>query len=222
MSGAAAAQNTIISTYRGPGFEITFQQTAQGENFLRYEGTYVETTGVALATAIRINPNIAYLEMSSLGGALAEIEEPVTELQERGIPVVVRAGDVCASACAFMALASPDIRIEGLMAFHLPYSEVYLKEDSLYAISQSSVEMTLLMSRQLFLQGWKLTLYYNIQQNSGLDSWVVFDNSDDLDRYRFTDPATFMDTIEATPSYYVMSTAEVMAALAAQAVDNTP
>ncbi len=223
VGSSATAQNTIISTYSNPGqFVITVQETPEGERFVRYEGDYVPMSGNALASALSTNPDIAFLEISSMGGLLAEVDRPVAEITRLGLPVVVRAGEVCASACAFMALASPDIRVEGLLAFHLPYGDGYAKETTLYDISQSSVDMTLKMSRQLFKQQWKLILYHTIQQHSGLDNWVVFMDSENLNIFRFTDPATFMDDTDQPAQIAVMTTAEVLAALQAQRVDTTP
>jgi hypothetical protein len=223
MVALVSAQNTIISTYSDPGkFVITVQETPDGERFVRYEGDYVRQTGAALATAISTTPDIAYLEVSSFGGLLAEVERPVAEIERLQLPIVIRAGDVCASSCAFMALASPDIRIEGLLAFHLPYGDNYSKETNLYDLSQSSVEMTLKMSRQLFKQKWRLVLYYVIQQNAGLDKWVVFTKTEHLDHFRFDDPSEFADDTGQATQVTIMTTEEVLGTLRAQLVDNTP
>jgi hypothetical protein len=223
MGGVATAQNTIISTYGDPGnYTITVQKTPEGKKFVRYEGNYVPLSGAALVAAIQLTPDLAYLEISSMGGLLGEIERPVMEIERLKLPIVIRAGEVCASACAFMALASPDIRVEGLLAFHLPYNDNWAKETSIYDISQSNVEMTIKMSRQLFNQKWRLILYYTIQQNSGLDNWLVFTDTENLDYFRFTDPNDFVAQPEQPAQVTMMTTAEVLATLASQAVDNTP
>lgn len=223
MGSIAQAQDTTISTYSEPGaFVITVKETPDGVTYLRYEGDFVESTSLSLASAIKITPTAAYLELNSSGGLFYPDDPASAEIRIRGLPVVVKAGEICASACAYTAMASPDIRIDGLLAFHLPYNGAFAKEATLYDISQSSVEMTMLMAKRMFEQGWRLVLYYNIEQNTGLDTWMVFDDSQELDRYRFTDPATFMDATEVPPSFYVGSTEDVKNMSAAQAVDNTP
>lgn len=223
MGSIAQAQDTIVSTYSEPGaFVITVRETPDGVTFLRYEGEFVESTSLALATAIQITPEAAFVELNSLGGLFYTDDPASEEILARGLPVVVKAGEICASACAYTAMASPDIRIDGLLAFHLPYNGAFAKEATLYDISQSSVEMTLLMAKRMFEQGWRLVLYYNIEQNTGLDTWMVFDDSQELNRYRFTDPATFMDATEVPPSFFIGSTEEVTRMSAAQVVDGNP
>jgi hypothetical protein len=192
-SSVAMAQDKILTSSDIGQAVIYVKENSGGEKYLRYEGLFIPYSGAAISNLLTINDDIKYVEFHSPGGLLSEIGETGILMRSRDILFTVREGDVCISACAYLALYSTRIQLDGVLAFHLPYLTGFTNEKTLYYISQSSVVGTLEMSRQLFKNGWKMFLYYVIAQESNLDNFVVFTDINELDKFRMTDPSTFVD-----------------------------
>jgi hypothetical protein len=189
---AAPTQGEVIdSIVVENSYRITLEQLPNGTKFIRLNGAVGESFGHNLTTLIRRNPDIAYIELYSLGGIIGELDQPGSIIRERTIPVRVREGETCISACAFLALYSPDITIHGQLAFHLSYVNYFDSDMTLYEISQSNVTYSILTTRTMFDNKWSLLLFYLISEHSDRTNFVVFDSDADLNLFRITDMSEF-------------------------------
>jgi len=190
--GLSASAQTILTYAQGDQYAIMIVEDQHGRKFLRYQGDFVNHSGTVISNYIVNFPDIEYVEFNSTGGVLLEVHKPGVLLRNREIPFHVREGEVCISACAFLALYSQDIKLDGLLAFHLPYIEEFRREETLYDISQSMVERTLRMTRQFYQNDWMAILYLVIAQKSDLTTYVVFDDVDELMKFKITNKDQFM------------------------------
>lgn len=192
---ALSQENKIIDQVAAPNiYTITVYETPKETVFLRYVGRIGYMTSDMLVSMIeKYSDRLDHIQLSSPGGNLRETIDPGIAIRNHEIPIKIREGDACVSACAYLALYSPDIDINGLLAFHRPYFSQYDITNSIYDISQSTVTMTISLINQFFDNGWKTFLYYTIATESDDRIYVVFDNEDELNKYRFEDPANFMD-----------------------------
>ncbi len=208
VGSAAMAQNVITAANLG-AFTITISEDDAGKTFMRYDGGFVPASGGAITNYLRGFPDIEYLEFNSPGGSLLEINGPGALLRETGITFVVREGDVCVSACAFLALYSKNIELEGLIAFHLPYRPGYSRASTLYDISQSMVERTLRQTRQMFDNDWLIYLYLTIARESDMTNFLVFNDIAELNKFRMTDKSQFMNAPEVNANVVIMDSADL-------------
>jgi len=193
----AYAQDIIITrTSIGGNAQIIIFENTDGEKYLRYEGEFQESSGGAIAAYIDNFQDIKWVEFHSPGGVLLEVNPLGIRLREREIPFVIKEGDVCVSACAFLALFSPDIQLNGMLAFHVPYVTAMHSTMTLNEVSQMMNERTMRQTRQMFQNGYLAYLYLNIVRNSDIDKYLVFTDIEELNKYRMTDPAMFMDVPE--------------------------
>lgn len=195
---------------RTNSYIITIAEDATGKKFMRYAGAFVPASGGMITTYLSRFPDIDYVEFNSQGGVLLEINGPGSLLRDMAIPFIVKKGDVCVSACAFLALYSPDIKLDGLLAFHLPYRTTFAREITLYGISQSMVERTLRMSRQMFENDWLLYLYLTVVRESDMKNYVVFDDISELEKYKMTDKSQFMDPPKEKANIIIMNAQELL------------
>lgn len=179
---------------------------------LRYEGAFTVNTDFIISTYVKTY-DIDRIELNSYGGFLTHKSVSGEMVQDQGIKIIIQEGDICLSSCAFFSLYSPDIEINGVLAFHLPYSDVFDKGMTLYDISQHNVDTTLLMQHQYFKTGWKSFLHMHMVWASRNGKYIAFDSADELDKYRFNDFSEFMDGPIDNPQYQMMSDEDIMATL---------
>lgn len=185
------AQPVLIEEHSGSTeFEISVFQD-NDVKYIHVHGDMGHMFGYSLVTLMQNHPDIEYISVHSIGGDMSELELPAKHIFENKIPFRVETRTVCLSACAFLALYSPTIVIDGQLGFHLPYLNVYNSRLSLSEVSQSLIGLNVLMARDFFDTGWKLILLAVISANTNRDSYLVFDDGVQLDNYRFSDPADF-------------------------------
>jgi len=177
-------------------YQIVVYQIDDQTTFIRYSGQIGYMSGYALDSFItKYHKSLNHIELASPGGNMVEIRDPAKSISKYGIPIKIRAGDACISACAYLALSSKDISIDGLLAFHLPFFSNYSVSDSLYDISQSTVELTIAMVDYLFENEWKMIFYHTVASNSDDRIYVVFDDEKDLNKFRFESESEFLDDL---------------------------
>lgn len=210
FASTASTENEILETRDMVGlYAITVQRTPDGTKFIRFEGDVGYMFSYNLSNILDRHPDAEYLEMYSNGGMLVETNEPAKRIARLGIPVVVRPGEYCVSACAYLALASPDIRLGGQLAFHLPYSGGFSLDTTLYEVSQDAVLVTLMMNRYLFEHDWKLILYFLIQSTTDSETYVVFESEEELYKFKFDDPTEFTAVTDTIPFFSVRTGPEI-------------
>ena len=132
-------------------------------------------------------------------------------IRDHSLPVRIRYGENCVSACAFLSLYSPSITIDGQMSFHRPYDLGYPTDMSLYEINQLSVERTLRIVHELFDNRWNMFLYILIDQHTDDEMLLTFRSSRELEMFRLEDPADFTETINHINNlYHIVSPDELI------------
>lgn len=181
------AENKVLETYTQlghDGYTISVERDPAGDKLIRFNGGFGPLSGYLFQTYITSNEDIAYIELHSTGGILNEIGLPSILIRDRQIPVHVRPGEYCVSACAFLALYSPEIDIQGQLAFHLPYMTQFNFRHTLEDIQQNNINLTLLMTKEFYENDIILLLYYLISAQTSVDEFIVFTDNNELNKFR--------------------------------------
>ena len=134
-----------------------------------------------------------YVDLNSTGGTLIEMLEPGQTLRKRGIPVRVLKDDICLSACAYLAMYSPYIDIQGQLGLHSPYRPTFGYTETLQDLYDNGAMIQNLLTFHAYDNGWALYLYYTVLIESDRNTYLVFEDSDAFHSYRWavTDEQTF-------------------------------
>jgi ATP-dependent protease ClpP protease subunit len=192
-------------------YQITVARDSSGITYIRHEGMVGHLFSYMFITHLQRYPDIQYIEMNSPGGLMTEVFAVGQYIRDHSLPVRIRYGENCVSACAFISLYSPSITIDGQMSFHRPYDLGYPTDMSLYEINQLSVERTLRIVHELFDNRWNMFLYILIDQHTDDEMLLTFRSSRELEMFRLEDPADFTETINHINNlYHIVSPDELM------------
>lgn len=223
FSASVTAENEILQTQPNTvDYELTLERNEAGDTLIRVTGDIARGFDSVFLSFMKASPDISFIEFNSRGGFINEIQRSGKHIRENKIPIVINAGEVCASTCGYLALFSPNITINGLIAFHLPYLSVYANTATLYDISQSNVRQTLFTARDMFRNGWLLILHYLIASETGLDLFLVFDTEIELNKFRFTDPVDYSKSNIDDVQYYILTGARMARKSFIQRYNNQP
>lgn len=114
-------------------------------------------------------------------------------IRESNIRVHVKEGDVCISACAFAAMASQDLTIEGKFALHPPYPNFDMDMELRDYISINN-KGYFAMVMYMLDHGYNMDLIEAITSHSNASEYVVFDNEENLLSFRTDSPLTKTDS----------------------------
>jgi len=205
IAGPLAAENEIIETYVSPGsYQLTAEIDSNGDTLVRVEGNVDYLFGYMLLSMLDSHKPV-YLELSSMGGRIDEIKMAGDYIAANGIEVRVQKGDYRVSACAFLALYSPNIVIEGQVAFHLPYYEGYAKDTTLATISHESFEISIRQTRMLFDHNWAMFLYYVIYAATPEpNTFIVFTDTESLANFRIDSKEEFTSHVADPETEYMV------------------
>jgi hypothetical protein len=162
-----------------------------GVKFIKVEGEISVNFGRNLSAFIQNNADSAYIELTSIGGMMDQITQAGVKIRQLSMPVVIRSGETCISACAYLALYSEDITIEGQLAFHMPYFASFNSDKTLVEISNSTVTSTLFLTRDFYRNKWAIILLYFISENTSIDTYLVFLDEEYLNAYRVSEGMAF-------------------------------
>jgi len=99
--------------------ELKFIQW-EGEKTILFDGDFSTGTSTRLNLFLTENSERRMI-MNSPGGLFDEGISTGRIIRDMGVKVIIPSKAVCISACAFAAIASEDIVINGMVAFHRPY-----------------------------------------------------------------------------------------------------
>lgn len=126
----------------------------EGQRTILFNGPFLEGTSDRLKAFLNENSERKMI-MNSPGGIFTEGIATGEIIREMGVIVHIPSRAVCISACAFAAIASEEINIEGIIAFHRPYYD------------QEGVPESQIMSRKDIFVGGHVTgqiaLHYLMQ-----------------------------------------------------------
>ena len=138
-----------------------------------------------------------YLDIDSPGGLMTEALMLGDFISQTDIIVVVDKGNECTSACAFFIISAPQIQLTGKIRFHSPYLP---QVDATMPLVDIMKKTDIIM---LGLIGWFIEFGYTvglveiITLNTDLDTFVVFDNVENLYKFKNADHISLPDDYES-------------------------
>jgi len=100
------------------------------------------------------------------------------------VRIIVPAGQTCASACAFAALAGRDLMIDGEMLFHRPFTSSVPADATLEDVAARYGAAFMDMAEYLIEVGRDISLARRIVTDTGRCAWLVADADSSLDQMR--------------------------------------
>ena len=179
LLSSVASADTI---YEDENLSITLS-----ESRLYVDGILDDGSSLIIINAL-LNTQPDYLAINSYGGVAREGFRLGNFLHRHNIPTVIEYRDVCASACAFAALGSSNVTINGYLAFHSPFYTVYYQNSSLDDIYNLGIQTSATMIDYTTSLGYSLNLPLTIASATDSDTFMVFDSSDNLNAYRVDNP----------------------------------
>ena len=196
-----------IDSYISDNLTIEVNEDSNGVVYIRLDGMFSEDLPFAMTSFITLySPK--YIELNSDGGYMDTIEPVGSMISSNDIFIRINSGDMCVSACAFLALYSKNIIINGQLAFHIPYSMNYDGRMSLNEIANTSVADTVIQAKTFFNNGWILYFYFLIGILTDRDTYIVFTDSSELNKLRTTDIKSWANDMPEV-SFLVMSAASL-------------
>lgn len=124
-------------------------------------------------------------------------------ISESGIPVVIREGTQCMSACAYAAIASPNLTLKGSLLFHSPYFPTVSTSDTLSDLFVMSNLATLTMVEWMLRHGYTIELFSKITELTDPEVFINFTSTENLYRFKNSDP---LAVLENSDQYYSVVT----------------
>lgn len=177
-----------------------------GTTSLAYQGNMTYTGIVMLSVELRAG-TYDRLEMHSPGGLAVSGYILAATLEETGTPMVVRAGHACMSSCAYAALRAPELIIEGLLGFHLPYVDLYEVDMTPLDYAAISNGVTLQFTWFALNAGYNFQFVSLMALETTPESFMVFTDEDSLYQFR-TKPLTVVE--ETDILYEILTEDEVI------------
>jgi len=196
---------TMSQPNHKPSYTIT-ESTSHHESWLRFEGAMTMKGMSDLGDKI-VAGNYDRLELNSAGGLAQSGYLLGHAIEYSNVKVMVRYGDICLSACAFAAMGSDDVIINGILGLHSPYAMGHDSGTTLTEIAQISNVGFADMMWYLSNMGYNIRLLKQIADETSPESFIVFSNAADLKSFK-TD-SFLNDTKEYMTMYEVMSTDDI-------------
>lgn len=180
-----------------------------GTYFLRYRGGIGPHTMQVMRNVQYFRPEVTHIEISSGGGDFFMGLVLGSTIKKMKLPILIPEGEVCLSSCAFAAMASPDLTVDGWIGFHAPYlpdgfnGEVadILKIGTLIGGAGASYFHDM---------KWKAAFWKEILLHTSEDTYMMYDNVDVLMPMQFTEDEIFTGAY-LRPEYNFMSIEQVRA-----------
>lgn len=203
FAAAAIAQEEYprtIATTELPKYTISVIEQEPGVKYLRFEGEIVPQMNFFFNTYL-LTHDPQWIELSSQGGTLSAVYSTGRLIREWGIPVVIKRGEMCMSACGFLAMYSPDITIDGLIGLHHPYRLYYDREETLEDIYDDGKLITIGMITAFYDNGWPMFLYYSLVERTDSYTYMLFKDTEEFNSYRWSPDSGIPFTSENYPFF---------------------
>jgi hypothetical protein len=224
MATGAIAQDEYprqVATTKMPNYTITVTETSPGVKTVRFDGAFTYMSDYFLNVYLQTH-RPAVLEMNSNGGNLSALAAPGQTIRRQKIRVRVLEGEYCLSACAFMAMYSPSIDIQGQLGFHVPYRLYFEYDETIQDVYNNGVFVTISMITQFHDNGWPMYLYYWMAHETNRLTYMVFTDSVEFDSYRWDSESDIPFNSEDWQfSYKLMSYEEINRAAQLQNSDTS-
>lgn len=201
---ATAREYHVISD--GTEFIIGYVTEDDGSTTLAYQGNITWTGATTIGVEL-IRGDYARLEMHSPGGLAVAGYMIGGALRNTNTPMVVQPGHICLSACAYAALEAPDLSIQGLLGFHMPYIDTIQTDRTFRDYGAMLNGVTLQFAWFVMNAGYNYQFVSLIALESSPKSFLVFTNENDLYQFR-TNPLTLVE--ETDTLYEILTEDEVI------------
>ena len=124
--------------------------------------------------------DVEYIEMSGPGGLMTDMVVIMGAIKKSGLPVRVPTGSFCASACAFAAVSSENVIVDGTLLFHMGYIAGYHSGASLHDILNHGQAMVADIAPVFAEIGFKAYFLELLIKNTGPGQWYVVTKASQL------------------------------------------
>jgi len=200
VSNATAREYHV--TGDGTEFTIGYILEDDGSTTLAYQGN-ITWTGATMIDVELIQGSYDRLEMHSPGGLAAAGYMIGAALRNTDTPMVVQPGHVCMSACAYAALDAPELSIQGLLGFHMPYIDTMQADQTLLDYGAVSNGVALQFAWYVMNAGYNYQFVSLMSLETTPETLMVFTDENDLYQFR-TNPLTVIE--EGTDILYEILT----------------
>lgn len=158
------------------------------ESTVKFKGTFSEGSGMMLVMALT-SFSFDKLVLESNGGLMLEAMMLGKLLNTTDIEVLIEKDTLCVSACAFAAMSSEKITLDGKLVFHAPYYPTIPTEDSLYTVFKNVSLMTIELADWFLETGYSVSFLELIYENTNNDTFMVFESIEDLESFKTGEPS---------------------------------
>ena len=200
------AQEEIIDEYTNPYYSIQIVRDIRFSSvFMRIRGKMVDGFGLAAYNYIHAYYP-TYIEIDSPGGKMEEMFTLGKTVFLWDIPIWVKRGTICSSACGFLLLYADKIKIDGIVSFHTPHKLSYDPEMTLHEIAHNEISSTLYMVELFDILDVTFKFYKTIIQKTSVDTFLVILDGRELAKLRLSSDDDFIDNdIMETVNYQIWS-----------------
>jgi hypothetical protein len=185
--------------HAGHGFVVSLKSNHHYDT-LHYDGIIGDGSHVVLYILINEHkPDVVTL--NSPGGYVDQSLSIGRYFHKNGIPVRILEGDVCLSACAFAAIGSENLSIDGKLAFHTPYLPKFPTDKTLQDITNQHSTFVMKLVTYFNDVDYSSALLVEIFRRSSRENYVTFSSEEDLAMFRKED---FFDSVSLPFKYYEM------------------
>lgn len=203
LPSAIYAQTALVNT---PEYQVT-HMLFRGESVVLFRGEM--TLGSARSIELSLQQTqSSILVMNSPGGFMVEAYQLGFVIQELGISVLIVDGDICLSACAFAVMASENLILNGILAFHSPYVENIPSGMSTEDFGAMERGAMMRMMIYTITMGYSVGLVADIHEQTSRHEYIVFDDVADLYRFRDNGVLTYDEDM---PTLYTIMTSDQIA-----------
>lgn len=171
------------------------------DGYIKFEGDIVQGDAIRLVQLVK-NTNIKTVHLNSPGGVAIEGFNLGYAARELELKLVIDDQSTCLSACGFMFLGGKEQVLEGLVGFHRPfipaqYESQFNSNDAFTNGQGIGVGTTF----YFHTMGYTLQLQALITQITNPETFLVFKNLDELNKFRFSGVMGFNNLLELPNSW---------------------
>ena len=207
----------VIAQQRVESFKLTWENN--NKTVLLFTGD-VKKGLVAAIIAKWQESHFTKLIMNSPGGLSYEGSKLSRFIKKTGVSVLIKKGTGCMSACAYAAISSPNLVVNGVIGFHMGYLPEFPQTMSIEKYTKVIRASDLDSLGNIAINNYSLMLYAIILRESSRDVFIVFFDENDLLKFKATNLANLITPPpEYQRLYRVMKSIDVARYLYAQQLE---
>lgn len=183
------------------GSVATAAQMTVKDGYIKFDGPIVQGDAIRFVQLVN-STNIKTIHLNSPGGVAVEGFNLGYAAKELKVKLVIDDQSVCLSACAIMFLGGEEQELEGLIGFHRSYIPEEHK-DKLSTTEAFANGQGLGVGTTYFFHtmGYTLQLQALITQITNPETFLVFKDLKELNKFKFSGAIGFNNTLELPNSW---------------------